>query len=1550
MKKFLTILFFFTVFAGFGQSPLFRVNGSATNRNLGKPEAGIIVEVVQNGSSIIQTTTASNGKYELVGAVDYSKPFELVFKKNGFVSKKITFDYTKMNEEDLPAGDLIPFKNAPIEMIPSSPNVDLSFLQNEPVAKFFWNETKLVGDVDNAQMAKMKAKIDKVLLEAELKNTENEAKYQATIKEADNLYLTQKKYEEALAKYEEALSYKPKEKYPADKILELDALIQAKKQADLTAQQADSEYLNLIKAADMLRDQKKYEQAISKYKEAVLKKDEQYPKDEISKLEKLIADQKKETENQAKYLEAVKLADMFYNQKSYLAAKEKYTLANQLKPSEQHPITRLTDIEKKLGEQSAAQEKKKKYDDAIAVADQLFNEEKWEESKAKYNEAITYESAATYPLERIKECDAKILVLAKEKEKADKIVKLLNEGGVLFSGSKWNEAKAKYTEVIGLDPNNTEAKLKLDEIAKKIEEAGNLAAQEAKFNKLVTEGDIAAKALKYPEAKSKYEEALTIKKDDPAVTAKLAEINKKIKELEDKEALEAKFQELKAEGMKLAAEEKWLDAKSKLTEAQNIKIDAAITAKLKEIEAKILANEALVKLDKDYQDLIAAAQAKESANDYDGAIAKYKEALEKKPAEQMPKDKIKELEALKLDNAKQKEIDLQYTAAMKRGDDFMAKQEYLNAIKEYNIANSLKPEEPEPVRKAKEAEELERNKGSEEKKNYEKIITVATKAFEDKDFEKAKGLIDRAKTLNKQLNIVPGDTRPDELLSKITAYELAEKQYKAKMQEAELQVNAKQYQKAIAFFEQAKLIKPEETKPQERIDDLNKLIAEQSSSAEKEALYKDYMTKGALSQSAKSYEMALSHYQNALSVKENDQAAKDKIAEIQQILDNIANAAKSELERKNQFDALILAADQSFSSENFIDAKSNYEKALLIDGSSSYAKKQIEECEKRQRLKDLSAADAEYNAIISEGNNFFDMKSYDKAREKYNRAVEMRPSDEYPKNKLKEIDAILNPVIVKSTTLEDLGEPYDNSVMDGYAALVKADLERKNIRTTAVKNEIDAIKDAESELTEIKKIEQQATTNEIYMITSKIGIATEASDLNRQLTVEVMNQAAAELAKEESMNAAYKHSENLESQQSLNVVVENSALDYSVRENVYTENTDILSNYKAEYGEGLRQQNETEAAMSVDADQKLIAVQEYMQQESADNFAERKETEKAVNAVVVKAAEMDSELNTVKKDELLSNKATIEAVDILVSEKAQNDSKLAPANKEELKNIENTVIATESKNITDQKDHATEINQKVDRINTAIAEQTDDRDLNRLATTEIIHNGNKSIEQAASEAYSKETVKYLQNEKSIEKHVNETSNVNILADENHSLNVNSIELLDKKANASNVINEQNDDAERLKTTATVDIINTNVGENTKNSNKKQELNSQKLDDVSRTIDADKTNADNNQQEKHYDAQSKLSSIESKQPEKVKLANSLGQEYPEGVTQESFTQSDENGLMTAVITRRIVVINGHGNVYVRTQTLHAVTYTKNGVPTTEMLWQKETQGPHLEKHY
>lgn len=132
--------------------------------------------------------------------------------------------------------------------------------------------------------------------------------------------------------------------------------------------------------------------------------------------------------------------------------------------------------------------------------------------------------------------------------------------------------------------------------------------------------------------------------------------------------------------------------------------------------------------------------------------------------------------------------------------------------------------------------------------------------------------------------------------------------------------------------------------------------------------------------------------------------------------------------------------------------------------------------------------------------------------------------------------------------------------------------------------------------------------------------------------------------------------------------------------------------------------------------------------------------------------------------------------------------------------------------------------------------------------------------------------------------------------------------------------------------------------------KKQEVNSTKIDDINKSIGSATTNQETNKKNELLSNQQKIEKVESTKPEKIRVKNALGEEYPEGVSQESFTQNDENGLMKAVITRRIVVINGEGNIYVRTQTLDSITYSKNNSPITEQHWVKETSGPHLQKNY
>ena len=81
----------------------------------------------------------------------------------------------------------------------------------------------------------------------------------------------------------------------------------------------------------------------------------------------------------------------------------------------------------------------------------------------------------------------------------------------------------------------------------------------------------------------------------------------------------------------------------------------------------------------------------------------------------------------------------------------------------------------------------------------------------------------------------------------------------------------------------------------------------------------------------------------------------------------------------------------------------------------------------------------------------------------------------------------------------------------------------------------------------------------------------------------------------------------------------------------------------------------------------------------------------------------------------------------------------------------------------------------------------------------------------------------------------------------------------------------------------------------------------------------------------------------------KAANDIGSVYPEGVTQELFNKTDDKGSLLAVVTRRIIVKNGYGQIYTRTQSKDFITYSKNGIASTESIWQKETQDAKLNKN-
>ena len=106
--------------------------------------------------------------------------------------------------------------------------------------------------------------------------------YNEAISNADMLF-DQNKYDEAKTYYAQALELKPKQKYPAQKIKEINKI--------LDSQKSDAQYQKELKKADDFFTGQKYNEAKYAYINAnKLKPDEQYPMDMIRKIDALLAE------------------------------------------------------------------------------------------------------------------------------------------------------------------------------------------------------------------------------------------------------------------------------------------------------------------------------------------------------------------------------------------------------------------------------------------------------------------------------------------------------------------------------------------------------------------------------------------------------------------------------------------------------------------------------------------------------------------------------------------------------------------------------------------------------------------------------------------------------------------------------------------------------------------------------------------------------------------------------------------------------------------------------------------------------------------------------------------------------------------------------------------------------------------------------------------------------------------------------------------------------------------------------------------------------------
>ena len=838
---------------------------------------------------------------------------------------------------------------------------------------------------------------------------EKDKNYADAIAKADNLF-NEKNYDNSRTEYRAALDIKPEEAYPQQRIDEIGNLL-----AQLSA--AQKAYEDAVAKGDREFKNEGWEAAIAAYNDAKkAKADEAYPDEQLAKIDSIVTTRERlakeaaeaeaarlaaiQAEKDKNYADAIAKADNLFNEKNYDNSRTEYRAALNIKPDESYPQQRIDEIGNILAQLSAAQ---KAYEDAVAKGDREFKNEGWDAAIAAYNEAKQAKADETYPDEQLAKIDsivttrerlakeaaeaeaARLAAIQAEKDKnyADAIAKADN----LFNEKNYDNSRTEYRAALDIKPDESYPQQRIDEIGNIL---AQLSAAQKAYEDAVAKGDREFKNEGWKAAIAAYNDAKKAKADETYPDEQLAKIDSIVttRERLAKEAAEA-------EAARLAA-----------------------------IQAE---------KDKNYADAIARADNLFNEKNYDNSRTEYRAALNIKPDESYPQQRIDEIgNILAQLSAAQKA----YEDAVAKGDREFKNEGWEAAIAAYNDAKKAKADEAYPdeqlakidsivttrERLAKEAAEAEAARlaaiQAEKDKNYADAIAKADNLFNEKNYDNSRTEYRAA------LNIKPEEAYPqqriDEIGDILAQLSAAQKAYEDAVAKGDREFKNEGWDAAIAAYNEAKQAKADETYPDEQLAKIDSIVttrerlakeaAEAEAArlaaiqAEKDKNYADAIAKADNLFNEKNYDNSRTEYRAALNIKPEEAYPQQRIDEIGNILKELADAKAAQEALDKQYATLIQQGDRMFAANSFTPAKEHYQKASDLKPEEVYPKDKIVEID---RIVEQRAQDEKYRNIIVVADGFFRTQKYSDARVQYEIALGVKSDEEYPKSQIRRIDELL---------------------------------------------------------------------------------------------------------------------------------------------------------------------------------------------------------------------------------------------------------------------------------------------------------------------------------------------------------------------------------------------------------------------------------------------------------------------------------------------------------------------------------------------------------------
>ena len=347
--------------------------------------------------------------------------------------------------------------------------------------------------------------------------------------------------------------------------------------------------------------------------------------------------------------------------------------------------------------------------------------------------------------------------------------------------------------------------------------------------------------LDYELAKESYQNALKIKSSEAYPNEKIKFIDSKLKEILEKNNLKEKvlkeYQSQISIADNLFNEDKLEEAKSNYELAKKIKKDEDYQdQKINEITIKLnhIANQEREKLKK-YEDLIKNADVNFKSQKWKLAKKFYNDALLVDQNQTYPNDQLliieqKILQETLLKNQSKQNQD-NFNSLIAQGDQSIKTENLEVAKAKYNEARDIFPDNPSVIQKIKHLNYLisEKSKLNKLDSSYNLLISKADKLRDTQDWELAKEKYSEAMAI-KSLESYP-KSQIEFINNKIS--ELSKSATKSKYDDLILQADKLfselSYREALIIYNKANKILPEEQYPLSQTREINRLINDKES-------------------------------------------------------------------------------------------------------------------------------------------------------------------------------------------------------------------------------------------------------------------------------------------------------------------------------------------------------------------------------------------------------------------------------------------------------------------------------------------------------------------------------------------------------------------------------------------------------------------------------------------------------------------------------------------------------------------------------------------------